>query len=69
MEFPTLIIEPVHFRFKGCLVAFFIFIQILMQYLYNKQWWRWSYTMFCRVWSWSALFAYAPQNVHQALKL
>ena len=33
MEFPTLINWPVHFHFKGCWVVFFIFVQILIEYL------------------------------------
>ena len=31
LEFPTLIIGPVHFRFNGCWVVFFHFIQILIE--------------------------------------
>ena len=31
-------IGPVHFRFKGCWVDFFIFIQILIEQYVSKQW-------------------------------
>ena len=30
--------KPVHFRFKGCWVVFFIFIQILIEHSISKQW-------------------------------
>ena len=36
MEFPLLSIGQVHFRFKGCWVVFFIFIQILKRALCKK---------------------------------
>ena len=31
-NFPILIIGPIHFRFNGCCVVVFIFIQILIDY-------------------------------------
>ena len=31
-------IAPVHFHFKGCLVTFFIFVQVLIDYSVSKQW-------------------------------
>ena len=37
MEFPILPIGTVHFRFKGCWVVFFIFIQILTEQSVSEQ--------------------------------
>ena len=39
--------QPVHFRFKGCWVAFFIFIQILIEHSVSKQWRHRSDTAVC----------------------
>ena len=41
----------VHYRFKGCWVVFFNFIQILIGYSVSKQWRPWSDAAFCGVWS------------------
>ena len=38
MEFPLLPIRPVHIRFKGCWMVFFIFIRILIKQSVSKQW-------------------------------
>ena len=43
----------------GCLVLFFIFIQILKETSESKQWRTWSDAAF---WSGFALFAYDPQD-------
>ena len=40
MGIPLLSIGPVHIRFKGCWMVFFIFSQILIVKSLNKQWMR-----------------------------
>ena len=37
-NFPPLSIGPIHFRFKGCWVEYFIFMQFLIEHSVNKQW-------------------------------
>ena len=48
-NFPPLTIEPDHFRCKGSLVVFFIFIQILNEHSVSKQWRTWPDATFCGV--------------------
>ena len=49
MEFPTIINWTGHFRFKGCTVVFYIFIQISIKYSVSKQWRPLSDAPFCGV--------------------
>ena len=37
-NFPLLSIGTIHFRFNGCWVVFFIFVQILIEHSASKQW-------------------------------
>ena len=63
MNFPTLSIGPVNFRFKGFgRYFFFIFIQILQQNSVSRQWRPRSDAALCSVGSKFALFAYVPQK-------
>ena len=62
MEFPTVINCPLHFRFKGCWVVFFISIQILKETSVSKQLRAWSDAAFRSVWSGFALLADVPQK-------
>ena len=57
MNFPISISRMSPFQILGVLSGIFHFIQILIEHSVSKQWIPWS---------WSALFAYAPQKGRQA---
>ena len=52
----------VHFRLQGCLLLFFILIQILIDHPVSKHQRTWSDIAVCGVWSWPVLVVYVPQK-------